>query len=304
MKKVSVIIPAYNAENIIRKCINSVLNQTYKNIDITVIDDCSTDKTADIVEGMNCKLIRLKKNIGYVNILNVGLNEVDGDYIYILDSDCVADKDCVKWIIKTFSMDKQVGVVGGTCTIPKGYKNLPALVYDVTERFKDIRDEEIKAVPYLSGSNLCIKKEVVDKVGDFNKNLISHCDFDYTFRARKMGYKVLFQQKARSYHHNVRNTFKDFFKHIYRGGIYGTIFRLKYREDIPFGKFYPRNWFLLLLISPGFVAFSTARIIKKNLGFRPLKEIMVTLPFLVAGQIIWAFGCIKGTYWFKSGRYG
>ena len=75
---VSVIIPAYNAEETIKQCIDGLLKQTYKKIEIIVIDDGSTENTAKIAATLKCKLIKLNKNIGYVNVLNVGLKSAKG----------------------------------------------------------------------------------------------------------------------------------------------------------------------------------------------------------------------------------
>ena len=92
---VSVIIPMYNAEKYITETLNSVLEQTFQNFEVLVVDDCSTDKSAKIVEnfiskieGERIKLIRMKKNTGNPGVpRNRGLEFSRGKYIYFLDSD-------------------------------------------------------------------------------------------------------------------------------------------------------------------------------------------------------------------------
>ena len=170
-----------------------------------------------------------------------------------------------------------------------------ALVYDVAERYKDISTFEKKELHYISGSNMCIKRGVIEKIGGFNKNQPMHEDFNFTFRARLNGYKIMFQPKAKSFHHN-RNTLKKYLNHAFNAGVYGTIFRLKYKKLVPYGRFYTRNRLMSILLSPLFYIFSLLRIIKKNLGFRPIKEIIIVLPFLCIGQAAWTTGCIKGTF--------
>lgn len=91
---VSVITPVYNAEKFLRETINSVLNQTYTNFEYLLIDDCSTDNSADIVkdyekQDARVKYIRLKENSGAAVARNTGLEQAQGRYIAFIDSDDV-----------------------------------------------------------------------------------------------------------------------------------------------------------------------------------------------------------------------
>lgn len=91
MIKVSVIIPIYNVEKYLYECINSVINQTLKNIEIICVNDGSTDKSQLILENFSKKDKRIKiinqQNKGLSIARNVGLENSIGDYIYFLDSD-------------------------------------------------------------------------------------------------------------------------------------------------------------------------------------------------------------------------
>lgn len=90
MVLVSVIIPTYNRGKLILRAINSVLNQTYKNIEIIVVDDCSSDDTKTIVQSINDKRVRylcLDKNSGACVARNKGIECAQGDYIAFQDSD-------------------------------------------------------------------------------------------------------------------------------------------------------------------------------------------------------------------------
>lgn len=89
-EKVSVIIPTYNREKTILRALQSVLNQTYTNIEILVVDDGSTDGTADIVrsvEDERVKYLVLEKNGGPSNARNVGVHMAEGEWIAFQDSD-------------------------------------------------------------------------------------------------------------------------------------------------------------------------------------------------------------------------
>ena len=91
MAKISVLIPIYNSEKYIEECIKSVINQTYRNIEIICINDGSTDSTKNILENLQkidnrIKIIN-KKNTGYGNSLNLGIKNAKGEYIAIIESD-------------------------------------------------------------------------------------------------------------------------------------------------------------------------------------------------------------------------
>lgn len=94
---ISIITPVYNAENYIRDCINSVLSQSYQNWELILIDDCSVDKSVDIInEYLNnnrIKLIKNSINSGAAYSRNKGIKCSDGDYIAFIDSDDIWDKN-------------------------------------------------------------------------------------------------------------------------------------------------------------------------------------------------------------------
>lgn len=87
---ISVVIPTYNRACTIERCINSILNQTYKDIQIVIIDDNSQDDTENIIKNMNIdnlKYIKLKENKGACYARNIGIENSDGQYVAFQDSD-------------------------------------------------------------------------------------------------------------------------------------------------------------------------------------------------------------------------
>ena len=89
-EKISVIIPTYNRGNLIGDSIKSVLNQTYENLEVIVVDDGSTDNTKeeiDKIEDERVKYIKLMKNSGGSNARNIGIQNANGKYISFQDSD-------------------------------------------------------------------------------------------------------------------------------------------------------------------------------------------------------------------------
>lgn len=101
--KVSIIVPAYNVEKYIRKCIVSILEQTHKNIEVIVINDGSTDGTQNILielSKMDSRLVVVNtKNLGVSSARNLGLDVSKGDYIVFVDGDDYLAVDCVEYML-------------------------------------------------------------------------------------------------------------------------------------------------------------------------------------------------------------
>ncbi|MEP0213205.1 MAG: glycosyltransferase family 2 protein, partial [Cellulophaga sp.] len=112
---VSIIIPTYNRQLTIRRAIDSVLSQSYSNIEIIVVDDCSNDKTYLIMENFKSddrvQYIRLDKNVGGGGARNLGIKASKGEYIAFQDSDDVWLEDKLVKQMNVFLKNKELDVV-------------------------------------------------------------------------------------------------------------------------------------------------------------------------------------------------
>lgn len=109
MKKVSVIVPTHNSNKYINECISSLINQTYKNLEIIVVDDGSTDDTLEIIKtkkDKRIKIINTKKHIFTGIARNIGIDESNGDYICFLDSDDIFLPDKIEKQLKYMEDNK------------------------------------------------------------------------------------------------------------------------------------------------------------------------------------------------------
>ena len=109
-KKISIIIPAYNVEKYIAKCLHSVINQSYKNLDVIVVDDGSKDRTGCIIDDYSAKDNRIRAvhqpNGGLPNARNTGMKYANGDYVMFLDSDDWIEPTCCEVIVSEMQKDK------------------------------------------------------------------------------------------------------------------------------------------------------------------------------------------------------
>ena len=100
---VSVIIPIYNVEKYLRECLDSVINQSYTNLEIICVNDGSTDSSGEIVQEYakkDCRIVYIEQqNSGQSIARNVGLERVKGEWIYFLDADDYIDLDCLEEMV-------------------------------------------------------------------------------------------------------------------------------------------------------------------------------------------------------------
>lgn len=141
--KVSIIVPIYNAEKYLKKCINSILKQTYKNLEIILINDGSTDKSKKIIESFKDKRIIFidKTNTGVGNTRNLGIEKSSGDYIMFVDSDDYIELDCVEKMLSKATTDDCELVIGNY------YLDTKDNTYNIN--FKEFSDTTLKEHPEL-----------------------------------------------------------------------------------------------------------------------------------------------------------
>ncbi len=189
---VSIIIPTYNAEPFIKKCLYSAKNQTYKNIEVLICDDCSTDNTKKIVLQLKDKRItylKTKKNSGGPAVpRNLGIQKAKGKYIAFLDQDDSWDKKKIKKCIKKLQQGYQFcyhQLIYGSNKILDKHK------IDITKNPLKILLEK-GPIPTTSGIVVC--KKTIKKVRGFDesKNLIAGEDYDCWLRIAKSGAKFCF----------------------------------------------------------------------------------------------------------------
>ena len=140
MPKVSVIIPVYNTENFLPRCLESVCNQTLSDIEIICINDCSTDNSLEVLKKYPVKIIDLPENKGAAYARNRGIEAATGEYIGFVDSDDFVDLDFYEKLY-TKAIETEADIVKGKLFLYNLEKNIKYL-----EDWIDINDK-IKTHP-------------------------------------------------------------------------------------------------------------------------------------------------------------
>ena len=188
--KVSVVVPVHNREDLIEKCIKSVLNQNYKDFELIVVNDGSTDdtdKTISEFDDSRLKHIELNDNIGQSAARNVGVRNSSGNYIKHLDSDDELLESHLSTVINKLESQSNrcAGVFTGHYTRKKGWgdkrQNVKSGVLKMGDLLVD-RDD----IPGLSC--LTIRREVLNKIGLHDESIIKATDLDYYLEILKEYY--------------------------------------------------------------------------------------------------------------------
>lgn len=165
---VSCIIPTYNRANFVERAIQSVLNQTYKNIEVIVVDDGSEDNTKEVVlsiKNERIKYIRLHRNFGAAFARNVGIVNAEGEFIAFLDSDDYFLPEKIEKQVEAMMSDSSIGV----CYTEAYYKlQSGELIYKKSPRLKGKIYEKIVSslpyLPYIHLPTLLIRRELLSNL--------------------------------------------------------------------------------------------------------------------------------------------
>ncbi len=275
---ISIIIPCRNEENFIKGCLDSIIVNNYPKdkLEVLVIDGMSNDKTKEIVK-------RYVKQYSFISFLenhrkftpfglNIGIKEAKGEIIIRMDAHAIYEKDyilkCTKFL-KEYNADN----VGGVTEILPSENTLlrKAIALSLSNSFgvgnayyKSGYSKEPRWVDTVFCG--CYKKEVFEKIGLFNENLIRSQDIEFNLRLRNAGGKILLVPSIRSYYY-TRHSLKDFFLYNFKNGVW-VIYSFKFvkmplrlRHYIPLifvssllgtgllGFFFPVFFWLILFIT-------------------------------------------------------
>lgn len=183
--KVSVVLPAYNAEKYIAQSIESILGQTFKDFELIIINDCSQDKTWGIIEKFAKRDKRIlaisnTKNLKLANSLNKGIELAKGKYIARMDADDWSYPDRLETQYRFMEKHPKVGIVGGSMNVcSEDLKITNSRSYPVSD--KKIRSRIFFYSPF-SHPLIMIRKDVLDKVGGYDTAFNPAEDYELYFR--------------------------------------------------------------------------------------------------------------------------
>lgn len=216
---VSVIVPAFNEAVTIETCLRSLAGQTYNRLDVLVVDDGSTDGTAETVTQTitrlggtpHVSLVR-KSNGGKASALNTGIGMTSSDVVVCVDADSVLAPDAIERIIEPFE-DRAVGAVGGVVKVADSGTLLgrqQAMEYIAGLGLQRAAFARIDAVQVLPGAISAFRRDALRCVGGYSSDTVVE-DFDATVAVQAAGYRAVVHPRAVA-HTEAAATLSDLLK--------------------------------------------------------------------------------------------
>lgn len=214
---ISVCIPVFNGDNFIREAVDSILNQTEKNFELLVVDNCSKDQTLNIVaeyKDPRIEVIVNKRNLGVVPNFNRCIELAKGELVVLLPHDDVLLPTALEVFSKALVSDSEVGLAYSSYyIIDERGKKLHFTSGDAEDKVMTSRE----AFAILAGGNpiqcAMVRREIYALLGSWDKNLRLVCDWEMWCRIALAGYKVAyFKTPQNCYRVHSSNAHKSFLR--------------------------------------------------------------------------------------------
>lgn len=225
--KASVIVLSWNGIEYLGDCLDAVLAQDYPDLEVVVVDNGSTDGSANLVgeQYPEVALIRNERNLGFAAGSNVGLRAATGDVLALLNQDTIVEPDWIRALVSTIQ-DPTIGIVGSKSFYPDGtVQHAGGLVYgaraetDHLGRHEpdDGRFDEVRDVDFVTGAALAVARTALSHI-DLLDESFSHAyyeDVDWCYTAREAGFRVVVSPAAQLIHYETPTAQRESHDHKY-----------------------------------------------------------------------------------------
>ena len=219
MKKVSAIVVNWNGKDVLSGCLQSLLKQNYKNLEIWVSDNGSEDGSQAMVREFYpaVRLLENGENLGFGSAVNRALEKAEGNYFLFLNNDLELAPDCVGQLVDLLESDQRIGAAipkilyhpddrGSSLNNSAKINSFGVLVNYTGIACPNLVDQQDKDDLPLTetacGGIFMLRREVYEQVGGFDEDLfLYHEDHDLSWRIRLGGWKLMVTPKSVCYHH-------------------------------------------------------------------------------------------------------
>lgn len=199
--KISVLIPCYNQEVFIEKTVQAVIEQTRPADEIIIVDDGSTDHSAEILARLPVKVVSHASNRGLSQARNTALLAAQGEIVLYIDSDAYADQRLIEVLLQAYKTnpDPRLAGIGG--------RGIEVNNQSAPDRWRSLHsaqnygDKPRQRVDFIYGLCMSFKRPILLEVGGFDPFFVSNAeDFNLGWRLRQAGYTLEYEPGAIVYH--------------------------------------------------------------------------------------------------------
>ena len=291
---VSVIIPSYNSERTIEKCLDALLNQTYSGEFEIILVDSSDDRTPEIVKNKYPSILftHLNGRTGRGKARNIGIKKSKGNLLLFVDSDCIVPSNWINELV-ALHRSKNYAAIGGSVVNGNNTMSVIAWAGYIAE-FRDfIPGQKGGEVEHLPTCNIAYKREILEKLGGFSEDCFLPEDHDLNQRLILAGDKIFFNPDIKVKHIH-RETFNSFIKHQKYIGIITARMIRKYHLQ---GYIVAGNVVISIILIPiiAMLKFINTIIVFIKFQGKLLLKHPVSIGVFSMGLIPWGLGFIKGS---------
>jgi peptidoglycan-N-acetylglucosamine deacetylase len=201
---ISIVIPAYNEETVIKNTVHSILKSNYRNFEVIIVNDGSTDNTAEAVKRISRENIRVRQilqaNEGKTAAINKGVQKARGEIIIILDADTSIVPNSLSLLVNHFK-DENVAGVSGNVRVGN-IRNLMTLwqhvEYVTGFNLEKRAFNELNCITVVPGAIGAWRKSAIEEAGFFEEDTLAE-DTDMTIKLLRKGYRINYEPGARAY---------------------------------------------------------------------------------------------------------
>lgn len=239
-------MPCYNAGRYIGKCLEGVFNQSRVPEEVIVVDDGSTDDSAEVAKRFPVKLVSHESNKGLAAARNTGVRSATYDLIASLDADCIPKSD---WLVRLLSCMTSVNVAGsGGRLVETNYRTMPdrwRTLHMIQHRGPDLIDHS----DFLFGHSTLFRKTALEQVGMYNESLRTNNEDEYICqRLLGAGYSLVYHPDA-VVEHLRTDTLSSLLRTYWRWWFFGYKKDITYRNTIRQALFHCRTELPALVVT-------------------------------------------------------
>jgi glycosyltransferase involved in cell wall biosynthesis len=198
---ISIIVPVYNGHEVLPRCLEALRGSTYRSYELIVVDDNSTDDSAEIARKMGASVYHMAVQSGPAAARNLGAQKARGEILLFVDADVVVQPDSVSRVAIDLQEHSEAAAVFGSYDDAPAEENFLSQYKNLYHHFIHQRGLT-EATTFWAGCG-AIRKTVFDAGGGFNEKLYSRpCieDIELGYRLRQMGYRILLDKKLQCKH--------------------------------------------------------------------------------------------------------
>lgn len=188
MPRVSIVLPTYNGEKYIKQSVDSIIKQSFKDWELIIVNDCSKDATPNIIEyyarkEQRIKVINNKTNQKLPTSLNIGFAEAGGEYLTWTSDDNVYFPNAIEYMVTTLDQNSEYEMV---CADMRCINEEGTILKNEVLHY----DDTMQCFNNLVGACFMYRRGVMERVGEYNTDLIFVEDYDYWMRVKKYYKKI------------------------------------------------------------------------------------------------------------------